>query len=525
MRSPILLPLIAFILAGLSGLLFWKSLVPTTDLEAVVSQVGQLKRAFQDHSKPMAILNLEERLQPRLEKELSDPKFTLPQSRAYPFREWQLYKNITADCALVPAQRPSNQSEALRSRPLLKAIQWHQFKCGQKQALPRDFFTTAPFMNPDGQSYVKLALESNSKPFHDPAWILKNKDRLHLLELLNNSELSPLPLHLTAWQLFHLLKGEALTLTSEEAIFLSAGSEASGSRVFAIYDLKKWQHFLENKPWVTVVPSSQACALKESNACWIENPKLKNLSLRVLASILFFGFTLIGFLLIGLFLQRARAQKKETGERLFVLQMLTHELRTPTTSIRLSIEALRSDYDQLPADSQKAFLRICEEMQRLDRVVEASKNYLTVAGSSDPEKPTAPEPYPLNHFMRGIVDSYEGKLIQFEPLQTDCMIGVQAYWLELCVRNLIDNAFHHGKPPVIITLQQLNQSLLIEIKDQGQAAFKSLDEMTKPFLKDRASAGLGLGLAIVQKTIRTLGGELTYHAAPTTFTLRFKEHS
>ncbi|MGY3160916.1 signal transduction histidine kinase [Ewingella americana] len=57
---------------------------------------------------------------------------------------------------------------------------------------------------------------------------------------------------------------------------------------------------------------------------------------------------------------------------------------------------------------------------------------------------------------------------------------------------------------------------MLEISDGGDLGVKALPQLRREL---SSRAGMGLGLSIVQRVTRRLGGKLTLSGPPTTFTL------
>lgn len=513
MKNTIFSLILSSLFICLTGIFVWNALVPESQPESTFFQINQLKKTFKTQIKPEAVLNLDTYYQQAASRELTDPRTLLPRSN-YPFNEWQSYINASSTCQF-------NNTNAIHSEALQKALSWSKFRCHQSIP-PESFFATTPFMHPKGISYVKLAVESGLKEFQDPKWISDHKKYFHILERLTNPYLTSNPLHLDYWQLFQLEKNEELTLSDEQVFFLAPNAGINDLRTFLIYPINKWTQFIQNKKWITNINSLQECAYRESNICWIQKQSMNNFNLRIFITLLSIILTILVLLFATFFINQMKKKRQEAKDKLFILQMLTHELRTPTASIKLLVELFRNEYDELPIESQKAFLRLCAETERLRKIVAASTNYLTANATEQ----TFPQSlYSINHFISNIIDSYASKNIHFNPLKVDRLISKPVYWLELCARNIIDNAFHHGKLPIIVSLNDKNGILSIHIQDQGQTSFETLEEMSKPFSKNNASKGLGLGLAIVQKIVEIINARLIFESKPTTFILLFEDKS
>ena len=509
MKAFYYLAAIAFLLACVSGILFWQTMLPPYPDDSLVSSVGKIRHSFEAQSKPVAVLNLDALLQQQslASSELVDPKLTLPQTSHYLYSDLQPIQHYAENCG-------KDHHITLHSPALKKALLWAQFRCGVITTLPPSFFTSKPFMHPSGKSYAMLSLQSEQLELSRLREISQLKGSFHLSELLSLKEFQSPILNLSPWQLQLLINGENQIINEDYVFFPSPSSSINQNRLYSLYPIKSWMHFLSQQKFTVLYGARTGpCLFKEGNACWIENPDYKILTVRLICIPLLFAFLILGGILVTVLIQRARLQKLETAERLFTLQMLTHELRTPTASMRLSIEAFRKNYDELPQTSQKAFLQMCEELQRLNRVVDASKTYLSTDEMQS-------EIY-LNAFVKEITESYE-KPISFIPFSSDIKMTLNAYWLELCIRNFIENAFNHGNVPVNVILSRDSSHVSIQIQDQGQPVFESLHAMTAPFRKSETSRGLGLGLAIAEKMIKAMHGKLIFQQNPTRFTIQLR---
>ena len=92
------------------------------------------------------------------------------------------------------------------------------------------------------------------------------------------------------------------------------------------------------------------------------------------------------------------------------------------------------------------------------------------------------------------------------PAEAVTVLGAEDLITEQ-ILNLIDNAFHHGAPPVIVHVQMTGA---VCVWDHGQG----VDEATLPHLTDRffratssQTSGSGLGLAIVYALAEAQGAK------------------
>jgi two-component system osmolarity sensor histidine kinase EnvZ len=205
-----------------------------------------------------------------------------------------------------------------------------------------------------------------------------------------------------------------------------------------------------------------------------------------------------------------------------VLRTLTHELRTPATSLRLDIEPLRLAYDDLPAACQEPLLRVSDGIERLHRVLHRSARYLALF-----ETPGAPAgrlvklravPSARALFEELAEEWPEGVRLAAPP--EDAPLHTDPEWLGVAVRNLVENAARHGAPPVAVTWAVEGAVLAVRVADGGSTEGFSLRRAVAPFGRSEQSTGLGLGLAIVDRIARLLGGRLSHAPSPTVFALR-----
>lgn len=493
MKTPIILAASAFAMAAAAGLLFWQAGWDFDRSPAETKlEIARIKREFVETHKPVASIPISKLVRTRASAELSDPKTALPQSHLFPFAQIAALAKYAETCSGSEKIHPT-------SPELRKALLWHKFKCGEAE-LPKDFFNTKPFMHPAGSSYAALAGKIGEKEKYQP--------NLHLTEVLKFSSA----------QVQSLLNEEDTVFTPNWILFRIEKSDASH---YTAYSIMEWNRFVSTRDFVTGPNRSEtACLFEEPGACWYKNSDQGRLRTRTIALLLSLSFLILTALLALEVWRRRQMAAQETAKRLFTLQMLTHELRTPATALKLSLETLRSQFDHLPSDSQRAFLRICEELQRLERTIDASKNYLASESAFHaPESSTS-----VNQLLSSILEIY-GEQVTLQPLPIDQPFRVRRYWVELCLKNLIDNAISHGRAPVSVSANTEGGQLTIAVQDVGTTTFTSLDDMTQPFQRGQTSRGLGLGLAIVRQVVQSMNGELLYQSNPTTFSIKLKDFS
>jgi len=198
---------------------------------------------------------------------------------------------------------------------------------------------------------------------------------------------------------------------------------------------------------------------------------------------------------------------------------VSHELKTPLTSIQGFAETLKNGALQ---DSQKAnqFLdKILDHTQRLDRLIH---DILDLSRLEATDQHLAFEEIPMNEFLRGIRDFF---ILRLEEKSQSLVIDNEVeelkadrHLLEQAFSNLIANAHRYCPEGAIIEVkgfydQEGGERLAIfEVIDNGPGISASdLPRIFERFYRadksrNRAFGGTGLGLAIVKHITMSHGG-------------------
>lgn len=448
----------------------------------------------------------------RNRQDLLDPRAALPTwHRADRSEAVQVYGALARCPAARLDPRPTNVA-------LDKAYNWHAATCtgGVPENVAR-MFTEPPFMHPSGRSYAALALALGAKP---------SPRDFHVLELseLDRTVLSPddralADLPATAWTA--LMRGDTIVLTHTALAIAEQGS--LGLSRLHIHARSAWdRHALRYGVLLTERAPAATCERPGSpDLCWEPLAvSTRFASLRTVTTTTSLVLLAAGAIVLAVTVMRER--RRAHTERIHVLRTLTHELRTPATSLKLDIVPLRRAYDGLPLACQEPLLRLSDSIERLHRVMHRSARYMALF-----ETPGAPrntllklrEVASMHELFEGFADEWpDGATVS--ALSEDRAVVTDPEWLGVAVRNLVENAVRHGKPPVNVTWSVSGDALVVRVADRGSSPSFSLRRATNPFERSPQSEGLGLGLAIVAKVAELFGGRLTHEPTPTAFELR-----
>lgn len=202
------------------------------------------------------------------------------------------------------------------------------------------------------------------------------------------------------------------------------------------------------------------------------------------------------------FNQMAADVKRLDDERALLLAGVSHDLRTPLSRIRLSIEMMD--------DKGDAGLRsgLVQDIEEIDVAI---GQFLDFARLRDSEAPV-PET-DLDALAQDMVARYvrAGKAVSCRPGGV-APLAVRPKAIQRLIANLIDNALRYGGPEVEVVTGHGDGRVFVEVLDRGPGIPpEAAERMLQPFTRldtARGGSGTGLGLAIVERVASLHGGSV-----------------
>lgn len=228
-----------------------------------------------------------------------------------------------------------------------------------------------------------------------------------------------------------------------------------------------------------------------------------------------------------------RIHRLENLRRDFVANV-SHELKTPVTSIQGFVEALQEGGLDEPDQAKRYVGIIAKHAHRLNAIIDdlLSLSRLEEVGQRRAilfEK-TAIKPVLETAVDLSAIKAEQEKISVALVCDDAIEARINAPLLEQAMVNLVDNAIKYSEQgeTVTITVRQRDGEIAIEVKDQGCGI--SPDHLARIFERfyvvdkgrSRKLGGTGLGLAIVKHIAQVHGGDVTVESAPgqgSTFTL------
>lgn len=190
-------------------------------------------------------------------------------------------------------------------------------------------------------------------------------------------------------------------------------------------------------------------------------------------------------------------------ERTRLLAAISHDLRTPLTSLRLRLEFLEDGDDK---QQMLASIAVMEKM------LKATMSFAKEDSQAEPRQITH-----IHILLQTIVDEYADKGIHIDYQPQTLSANVPPLTIRRMLENLINNSVQYAGPDSTITLQadKRRQRLELTVADTGIGIDAAkFGEVLKPFTRldaarDTAGSNIGLGLSITQALAKNCGGHLT----------------
>jgi two-component system, OmpR family, sensor histidine kinase KdpD len=213
-----------------------------------------------------------------------------------------------------------------------------------------------------------------------------------------------------------------------------------------------------------------------------------------------------------------QSQLRIESERLrnSLLSSVSHDLRTPLTSMMGTVSGLLEEKEELdPATRRDLLQSVYEEMERLTRLV---NNLLEMMRLESGAVSLKKEWHPLEEVIGSTLNRLEQRLAH-HPVRVDLppdlpLVLLDGVLIEQVLVNLLDNAVKYtpAGTPIEIFAAQGDGAVQVEVADQGPGFAPGDEErIFEKFYRGRPESttrGVGLGLAICRAIIDAHGGRI-----------------
>jgi two-component system, OmpR family, sensor histidine kinase KdpD len=231
--------------------------------------------------------------------------------------------------------------------------------------------------------------------------------------------------------------------------------------------------------------------------------------------------------MVALALERARflqevshteALRQSDELKSALLASVSHDLRTPLTSMRAAVDNLLQEEIDWDESARREFhLIISEEVNRLTRLVQ---NLLEMARIEANELHISKRWQAVSEIIANVLERCEKALgnhqVKIEMDETMPLVKVDSLLLAEALTNLVENAAKYSpdKSLVIIKARIESEELIISVTDEGQGiATNELNRVFDKFYRGsqrhtQRKDGTGMGLAIARGIIKAHGGKI-----------------
>jgi signal transduction histidine kinase/tetratricopeptide (TPR) repeat protein len=217
-------------------------------------------------------------------------------------------------------------------------------------------------------------------------------------------------------------------------------------------------------------------------------------------------------------LERANSELRRLDElKSDFVAMVSHELRSPLTSILGYCSTMMRHWDKVDDDRKRSFIDIIDrQSQRLSGLV---NDLLEMSRIESGKLDTRLQPMPLRPLVEELAGDYRERIGDLRVSgDVDVHVVADVEHLRRVLINLLDNAIKYGASPVSIDVTVDSDQVALAVRDSGSG----VDEEFRPRLFEkfaqassgstRNATGTGLGLSIVKGLVEAMAGEVTYEA-------------
>lgn len=215
--------------------------------------------------------------------------------------------------------------------------------------------------------------------------------------------------------------------------------------------------------------------------------------------------------------EKMKAEAERERMRADLLRAVSHDLRTPLTSIYGACTALRDDLDRIPPERQRKLLEeIGGDAQWLIRMVENLLSVTRLDGNVSIHKTEVVLEELVDAVLVKFSKHYPGQTVELTLPEEFVMLPADPMLLEQVLMNLLENAVFHarGMEHLELRIELEPGKVRFTVRDDGcgipadrlQGLFTGSLDSRRP--KDAGRSNMGIGLSVCAAIIRAHGGEI-----------------
>ena len=219
-----------------------------------------------------------------------------------------------------------------------------------------------------------------------------------------------------------------------------------------------------------------------------------------------------------------RVQQTETARK-YLLEELSHDLRTPLTSLNTSVETLGDHWSEMGDDKRREFISIVRS--ELGYFIHLIEDLFFIAAMGEPRYKKAAHSMNLNEMARAEVRTREkvgfrslGKGVSWSfasdsSFATDYRVLGDPLLIQRLINNALDNAHFHARTRVLVRITANENEVHLSVTDDGLGISNDMIEHFGERRSNRIAGelptqgvSLGLGSYIMKTIVELHGGRL-----------------
>ena len=213
-----------------------------------------------------------------------------------------------------------------------------------------------------------------------------------------------------------------------------------------------------------------------------------------------------------------KAEAVREGERLksVLLDAITHDFKTPLTSIKASATSLLEDLKFNKKQRKELLIIIDEECDRINRLIGETGDMARLeTGQVTLEFSTPSVGELISDVLRDCEDVQSARPVQVNVEDPHCRVWVDSNWVRKVFDHLIRNADLYSSPGEAITIEAADKGrfIVFRIADTGPGIEESeINQIFDRFYRGKGQRhripGTGMGLPIAKAIIEAHGGTI-----------------
>ncbi len=216
-----------------------------------------------------------------------------------------------------------------------------------------------------------------------------------------------------------------------------------------------------------------------------------------------------------------QSQKQLAEIKNDLISNITHEFKTPITTISASLEALTNFNSVNDKERTQKYIGIAEQQtSKLSVMVE---KILETATLNSDKLILKKEQTNICELLQKLTEKQfinSQKSVSFVSDLSEVFLNVDIFHFENAISNLIDNAVKYGGNKIEVRLYQKQNQYIIEVFDNGEGIKKThRDKIFDKFYRipkgnTHNVKGFGIGLYYTKKIIEKHNGMISLHSEP-----------